>query len=80
MPFDSSDLISSVGRVSVRHSALSSGIGSNLTSSPFFYKYEKVKRQILNMFGNVSFVLICIFKPFIFFKSLFFISHFKDYN
>ena len=66
MPSDSTDLISLVGRVSVRHSALSNGIGSNLTSTPFLYKCEKVKRQFLNMLGNVSFVLICIFKPFIF--------------
>ena len=69
MPSDSTDLISSVGRVSVRHSALSNGIGSNLTSTPFFYKCEKEKRQFLNMFENVSFVLICIFKPFIFFSN-----------
>ena len=47
----------------------------------FFINVEKVKRQFLSMFENVSFVLICIFKPFFFFfKSLFFISHFKDYN
>ena len=56
MPSDSTDLISSVGRVLVRHSALPNGIGSNLTSTPFFYKCENVKLQFLNMFGNVSFV------------------------
>ena len=32
-------------------------------------KCEKVKRQFLNVLGNVSFVLICIFKPFIFFSN-----------
>ena len=37
MPSDNTDLISSVGRVSVRHSALSNGIGSKLISTPFFF-------------------------------------------
>ena len=68
------DLISSVGRESVRYTALSKLVlvRISLQHHFFFINVEKVKRQFLSMFGNVPFVLICIFKPFFFFSNHYF--------
>ena len=47
----------------------------------FFINVKKVKRQFLGMFGNVWFVLICIFKPFFFllYQITIFFSSFSNH-